>query len=65
MRSAAALPGDEVDETTKAALAATPPEELMPLSFEGVVAHAVGGGQAALRPSVLTYIDQHTKATWR
>jgi hypothetical protein len=62
LRSAAALPGDAVDETTKAALAATPPEELMPLSFEGV-SRTPSAEDKKRYASVLTYIDQHAKAT--
>ena len=59
LRSAAALPGDEA---TRAALAATPPEELMPLSFDGVT-RPPSAEDRQRYASVLAYIDQHTKAT--
>jgi hypothetical protein len=62
LRSAAGLPGDAIDETTKAALAATPPEELMPLSFDGV-SRTPSAEDKQRYTSVLAYIDQHTKAT--
>src|SRR5262245_41360826 len=62
LRSLVALPGEGIDEATRAALAATPPEELMPMSFDGL-SRTPSAEERQRYTSVLAYIDQHTKAT--